>query len=236
MTKSCPICGEEHDESLNTCSSACLNIQRMQQMRVERLLEMYWNIMSRAPLQRRPHTESELHRLHRYEAEMLFRVDQRIMPADALPPSVYRTWCKITRQEKPENWEVDCGNACRVQDPYGWVPEDGCPVHDTGLENDWAPEPGPFGELGTQGEQMTLPIWNIRGAFYLMRQCACCGETRRMKTINVVYNESALDEAHAVKVMERKIMDTHESVIGDVIEEQSIWWVDGPYVSLAGVK
>ena len=129
-TKSCLVCGEKHNENLNTCSAACLNIQMMQQTRVERLLEMYWNIMNRAPLQRRPHTESELHRLHRYEAEMLFRVDQRIMPADALPPSVYQTWCGIMRQEKPSNWEVDCGNACGVQDPYGWVPEDGCPVHD----------------------------------------------------------------------------------------------------------
>ena len=23
-----------------------------------------------------------------------------------------------------------CGNACAWVEPYGWVPEDGCPVHD----------------------------------------------------------------------------------------------------------
>lgn len=24
----------------------------------------------------------------------------------------------------------DCGHACDWAQPYGWVPEDGCPVHD----------------------------------------------------------------------------------------------------------
>lgn len=150
MIKNCIICGEKFDwphkiTHSDVCSETCLNVQMMQQTRVERLLEMYWNIMNRAPLQLRTHTESELRQLHRYEAEMLFRVDQRIMPADALPPNVYQTWCKITRQEKPKNWKVDCGNACAVAEPYGWVPEDGCPVHDADLENDWTK--GPFGRL-----------------------------------------------------------------------------------------
>ena len=83
---------------------------------------------------------------------------------------------------------------------------------------------------------MTLPIWNIRGTLYLMRQCPCCGELRRTKTINVNCNELALDVDHAVKVVERRILDAHEQVIGNIIEEQSIKWVVGPVVSLAEVK
>jgi len=31
----------------------------------------------------------------------------------------------------------DCGNACGYTEPYGWVPEAGCPVHDRYEREEW---------------------------------------------------------------------------------------------------
>lgn len=185
-----------------------------------RLLEMYWEILNSVAISKRELTEPQRQIRNRVALEMLRRVDNQRLDAMALPPSVYQTWCKITRQEKPGNWKIDCGNACGVQDPYGWVPEAGCPVHDTedaqtetpltaeaeqalardiyklahehflgctfggastkpskpDLENDWAPEPGPFGELDEDNEPMTAcPLCKVKVAPRIF--CECCGET-----------------------------------------------------------
>ena len=84
--------------------------------------------------------------------------------------------------------------------------------------------------------EMYLPIWKITGTLYRMRQCPCCGEMRRTTTINISCNVPAADAMRAVEVIEQRILDAHENVIGDVIEEQSVKWVVGPMVSLAGVR
>ena len=153
------------------------------------LLKMYWKITDRVAISERELTEPEQHMKNRAGLEMLRRVDNSTFPALALPGSVYKTWRVICRLERPSNWEVDCGNACGVQDPYGWVPEDGCPVHDTNLDNlpnktsdspnclhYWAPEPGPFGELDKDNEPMTAcPLCKVKVAPRMF--CECCGET-----------------------------------------------------------
>ena len=94
------------------------------------LLNRHWSALNAIAVSRPERTMLDQRFRNQTALEMLRRTDNRKLSATALPPSVYQTWCKITHQEKPENWEVDCGNACGVQDPYGWVPEAGCPIHD----------------------------------------------------------------------------------------------------------
>ena len=100
----------------------------------EDLLEIHRRVTNRITPSNLKFMESEQQMKHRAELEMLRRVDNGLLPAPALPDNVYQTWCKILCQKKPRNWEVDCGNGCAVTEPYGWVPEAGCPVHDP---DDW---------------------------------------------------------------------------------------------------
>lgn len=39
-------------------------------------------------------------------------------------------WLYNTRSRLKFVLTGDCGHACDWAQPYGWVPEDGCPVHD----------------------------------------------------------------------------------------------------------
>ena len=120
------------------------------------LLNRHWSALNAIAVSRPERTMLDQRFRNQTALEMLRRTDNRKLSATALPPSVYQTWCKITRQEKPENWEVDCGNACGVQEPYGWVPEAGCPVHDVDLE-------------------ASCPLCKVKVAPRMF--CECCGET-----------------------------------------------------------
>ena len=44
-----------------------------------------------------------------------------------------RQWCLVSPANEASLSKCDCDNACAWVEPYGWVPEAGCPVHD--LEN-----------------------------------------------------------------------------------------------------
>ena len=43
-------------------------------------------------------------------------------------------WIHDTRHRLKFVLSGDCGHACDWCHPFGWVPEDGCPVHDVGQE------------------------------------------------------------------------------------------------------
>ena len=43
-------------------------------------------------------------------------------------------WIHDTRHRLKFVLTGDCGHACDWAQPYGWVPEDGCPVHDVAHE------------------------------------------------------------------------------------------------------
>ena len=45
-------------------------------------------------------------------------------------------WCMDSTNQWNLVSPIKCGNACAWTEPYGWVPEDGCPVHDDDLEED----------------------------------------------------------------------------------------------------
>ena len=100
----------------------------MRHLSVQALLKLYWD--SKTQIELGP-VGTLTHRLKtRASIEMLHRVDQGAMPVDALPPDVRRTWYTIYQQPVPENYREPCDYYCEFQEPYGYVPEAGCPVHD----------------------------------------------------------------------------------------------------------
>ena len=116
------------------------------------LLAMYWDAKTTLDLDDlwagsyllQDEHDQLLTQIRHCSIEMLHRVDQGRMPVDALPLDVLRTWYTIYRQPAPENYREPCECACGFQESFGWIPEEGCLVHDPGDEfEDYAN----FGEI-----------------------------------------------------------------------------------------